>query len=165
MKMSAIYREYYINKLISLRDKNIIKVLTGIRRAGKSTILEDFKNYLIKTGVNKKNIIFINLDDKNYRHLLDSDKLHDYILNNIDLNVKNYIFLDEIQNVYQFEKCINSLFLRENSNWYKRLNRTRESFPYFVEEMKINYKLTTEDKINKTLDNISMLQGFLDVLK
>ena len=118
MKMSAIYREYYINKLISLRDKNIIKVLTGIRRAGKSTILEDFKNYLIKTGVNKKNIIFINLDDKNYRHLLDSDKLHDYILNNIDLNVKNYIFLDEIQNVYQFEKCINSLFLRENLDIY-----------------------------------------------
>jgi len=56
-------------------------------------------------------------------------------------------------------------YLRENSNWYKRLNRSRESFPYFIEEMKKNYKLTTEDKINKTLDNISMLQGFLDVLK
>ena len=56
-------------------------------------------------------------------------------------------------------------FIRENPIWYKRLNRTRESFPYFVEEMKKNYKLTTEDKINKTIDNISMLQGFLDVLK
>ena len=56
-------------------------------------------------------------------------------------------------------------YLRENSNWYKRLNRTRASFPYFVEEMKKSYKLTTEDKLNKTLDNINMLQGVLDVLK
>ena len=72
--------------------------------------------------------------------------------------------------MYDIQNRINSdinlkKYLRENSNWYKRLNRTSESFPYFVEEMKINYKLTTEDKINKTLDNISMLQGFLDVLK
>lgn len=56
-------------------------------------------------------------------------------------------------------------YLRENSNWYKRLNRSRDSFPYFVEEMKVNYKLTVEDKINKTMDNISMFQGFLDVFK
>ena len=56
-------------------------------------------------------------------------------------------------------------YLRENSNWYKRLNRSMNSFTYFVEEMKVNYKLTTEDKINKTIDNISMLQGFLDVFK
>lgn len=72
--------------------------------------------------------------------------------------------------MYDIRERINSdinlkKYLRENSNWYKRLNRSRESFPYFVEEMRINYKLTTEDKINKTIDNISMLQGFLDVLK
>ena len=56
-------------------------------------------------------------------------------------------------------------YLRENSNWYKSLNRSRDCFPYFVEEMKVNYKLTVEDKINKTMDNISMFQGFLDVFK
>lgn len=56
-------------------------------------------------------------------------------------------------------------YLRENSNWYKRLNRTNDSFPYFVEEMKIKYKLTTSDKINKTIDNIGLLQSFLEVLK
>lgn len=56
-------------------------------------------------------------------------------------------------------------FLRENSYWYKRLNRTSSSFPYFVSDMKVKYKLTTSDKINKTMDNISMLQSFLDVLK
>ncbi len=56
-------------------------------------------------------------------------------------------------------------FLRENSFWYKRLNRSSFSFGYFVDEMKVKYKLTTSDKINKTIDNITMFQSFLDVLK
>lgn len=116
--MSAIYREKYINKLISLRNKKIIKVLTGIRRAGKSTILQDFREYLIENGVDSKNIIFINLDDKNHRNLLDADVLHDYILENIDSKKQNYVFLDEIQNVPEFERCIDSLFLRDNLDIY-----------------------------------------------
>lgn len=71
--------------------------------------------------------------------------------------------------VYDIQKRINDdinlkKFLRENSNWYKELNRSRNSFSFFVREMKINYKLTTEDKINKTIDNISLFQGFLDIL-
>ena len=56
-------------------------------------------------------------------------------------------------------------YLREHSNWYKILNRNQDSLPSFVEEMKIGYKLTTSDKINRTIDNISMIQSFLDVLK
>ena len=56
-------------------------------------------------------------------------------------------------------------YLRENSSWYKRLNRSPFSFPYFANEMKVKYKLTPSDKINRTIDNINMLQGFLDVLK
>lgn len=116
--MGTIYREQYINKLISLKDKKIIKVLTGIRRSGKSTILLDFKKYLLKNGVDKKNILFLNFDDKSNQYLLDSNELHDYILNNINLDEKNYIFLDEIQNVYEFEKCIDSLFLRDNLDIY-----------------------------------------------
>jgi len=72
--------------------------------------------------------------------------------------------------MYDIRQRINSdinlkKFLRENSNWYKELNRSRDSFSYFVNDMKVKYKLTTEDKINKTIDNISMFQGFLDVLK
>lgn len=113
-----INRKQYIDKLIALKDKNIIKVLTGIRRAGKSTILQEFKEYLLRNGVKEKNIIFINLDDKNYKELLNSDALHNYILKNVDENNKNYIFLDEIQNVEGFETCINSLFLRENLDLY-----------------------------------------------
>ena len=56
-------------------------------------------------------------------------------------------------------------FLRENSIWYKRLNRNPDSFSYFVRDMKIAYHLTVQDRINKTIDNISMLESFLDVLK
>ena len=72
--------------------------------------------------------------------------------------------------VYEIRQRINNdinlkKYLRENSNWYKELNRSRDNFRYFVDEMKVNYKLTSEDKINKTIDNIGMLQGFLDVFK
>lgn len=116
--MSRIYREQYINKLISLKDKKIIKVLTGIRRSGKSTILQEFKEYLKSQGVLDKNILFINLDDINNKHLLDPNELHNHILSNIDLKEKNYVFLDEIQNVPEFQKCINSLFLRDNIDLY-----------------------------------------------
>ena len=71
---------------------------------------------------------------------------------------------------YELQRRINhdinlKKFLRENSVWYKRLNRSSYSFPYFVEEMKVKYQLTTSDKINRTIDNISMFQSFLDVLK
>lgn len=116
--MYKIFREQYVNKLISLKDKKIIKVITGVRRAGKSTILQEFKEYIMENGVPEENIIFINLDDKSYRDLLDADKLHDYILENINLERQNYIFLDEIQNVPEFEQCINSLFLKENLDIY-----------------------------------------------
>lgn len=116
--MKYIYREQYVEKLKSLKDKQIIKVITGIRRCGKSTILEEFRDYLISTGIDKKNIISINFDDSSYSELLDSKKLHDYILENTDSSTKNYIFLDEIQNVGEFEKCIDSLFLRNYLDIY-----------------------------------------------
>jgi len=72
--------------------------------------------------------------------------------------------------VYEIQNRINSdinlkRFLRENSYWYKELNRSGDSFRYFVSDMKIKYKLTTSDRIGRTIDGISMLQSFLDVLK
>lgn len=118
MKSKTIYREEYMNKLESYKDKKIIKVLTGIRRCGKSTILNEFRNELIKSGVSKKNIISINFDDNSNKELLNSQKLHDYILNKTDESTKNYIFLDEIQNVPEFEKCVDSLFLRDYLDIY-----------------------------------------------
>ena len=107
-----------MDKLISLKDKNIIKVLTGIRRCGKSTILNQFKNYLIENGIKNENIISINFEDNNNNNLLDGEILHKYIMKRSDSNTKNYIFLDEIQNVVGFEKCIDSLLLREYLDIY-----------------------------------------------
>ena len=67
---------------------------------------------------------------------------------------------------YKIDSDINlKKFLRENSNWYKLLNRDSRNFDYFVNEMKVRYKLTTEDKIHKMIDNIGMIQNFLEVLK
>lgn len=116
--MKTIYRNYYLDKLTSLKDKRIIKVLTGIRRCGKSTILSEFKNKLISEGVPEKNIISINFEDANNMELLDAMKLHKYIIDNTNEAKKNYVFLDEIQNVNEFEKCVNSLFLRDYLDIY-----------------------------------------------
>lgn len=118
MKNEVIYREEYINKLKSYRDKKIIKVLTGIRRSGKSTILKEFKKELIDSGVLEKNIIAINFEDNSNQKLLDAQKLHNYIIEKADPKCMNYVFLDEIQNVNEFQKCIDSLFLRDYLDIY-----------------------------------------------
>lgn len=118
MKNKVIYREEYMSKLNSYKDKKIIKVLTGIRRSGKSTILNEFKKELIDKGILEKNIISINFEDNSNKDLLDEQKLHDYIIKKADKNCMNYIFLDEIQNVNGFQKCIDSLFLRDYLDIY-----------------------------------------------
>ena len=118
MKEKIIYREEYIDKLNSYKDKQIIKVITGIRRSGKSTILNEFKKELIDKGTLEKNIISINFEDNSNRDLLDFQKLHDYIIEKGDKKCMNYVFLDEIQNVNEFQKCIDSLLLREYLDIY-----------------------------------------------
>lgn len=118
MSNKIIYREEYMNKLKAYKDKKIIKVLTGIRRAGKSTILKEFKKELINDGILEKNIISINFEDNDNKELLDFQKLHDYVIKKSDKNCMNYIFLDEIQNVENFQKCIDSLFLRDYLDIY-----------------------------------------------
>ncbi len=90
----------------------------SIRRSGKSTILNQFKKELIESGVLEKNIISINFEDNSNNELLDAQKLHDYIIDKTDKKNMNYIFLDEIQNVDGFQKCIDSLFLREYLDIY-----------------------------------------------
>lgn len=103
MREKIIYREEYINKLNAYKDKQIIKVITGIRRSGKSTILNEFKKELIDKGVLEKNIISINFEDNSNRELLDFQKLHDYITKKANPKCMNYVFLDEIQNVKEFQ--------------------------------------------------------------
>ena len=113
-----IIREEYLNKLIALRDKHIIKIVTGIRRCGKSTLFEIFQDYLINNGVSNDQIISINFEDYDYEELTDPHKLYEYIKDKIISNKKMYVFLDEIQNVNDFHKVVDSLFIKKNIDLY-----------------------------------------------
>ena len=113
-----IIREEYLNKLIALKDKHIIKIVTGIRRCGKSTLFEIFQDYLINNGVSNEQIISINFEDYDYEELTDPHKLYEYIKDKIISNKKMYVFLDEIQNVNDFHKIVDSLFIKKNIDLY-----------------------------------------------
>ena len=103
-----IVRDTYLNRLIEAKDTEFIKVITGVRRSGKSTLLIMFKEYLQDHGVQEKNIIHINFESARYDEINDYKKLYQYIQNRIGKN-KTYILLDEVQNVEKWEKTINSL--------------------------------------------------------
>ena len=113
-----IERKEYLDALRRWRDKDVIKVITGIRRCGKSTLMELFQAELVKDGVSKTRIIAVNLEDYVNKELLDPVKLHTYIVDQAPPEEKTYIFLDEIQNVRDFPPMIDSLFLRKNLDLY-----------------------------------------------
>jgi len=113
-----IERKEYLNTLIDFKDKHIIKVLTGIRRCGKSTLFILFQNYLLNNEVTKEQIISINFEDIDYEELLDYKALYKYIKERLIPNKMNYIFLDEIQNVPNYQKAVDSLFLKDNIDLY-----------------------------------------------
>ncbi|MBK7739974.1 MAG: ATP-binding protein [Saprospiraceae bacterium] len=113
-----ITRETYLQKLRQLKDQNIIKVVTGIRRSGKSTLLEAFKNELTANGISPRSIIFLNFEERENLHLTDWTVLYDEIIKKIKTDKKYYVFLDEVQLVNDFEKLINSLFTKKNIDLY-----------------------------------------------
>lgn len=114
-----VNRKEYLEKLKKLKDKQIIKVVTGVRRCGKSTLLKQFKDYLMnECSVTQEQIIFINFEDLAYEHLLDYKALYQYITERLCENKKNYIFLDEIQAVSNFQKTVDSLFIKDNVDLY-----------------------------------------------
>ena len=107
-------RELYIEKIKPFINKDIIKVLTGIRRSGKSVMLKLIMEELKQNGIDKKQFININFENLINRELTTADKLHEYILKKAsEIKKKCYIFLDEIQEVKDWEKCINSLRVNE----------------------------------------------------
>ena len=111
-------RELYIEKIKPFIDKDIIKVLTGIRRSGKSVMLKLIMEELKQNGIDEKQFININFENLINRELTTSDKLHKYILKKVsEIKKKCYIFLDEIQEVKDWEKCINSLRVNEEYNF------------------------------------------------
>ena len=116
--MIRIDRKEYLDFLIRSKDKQIIKVVSGVRRCGKSTLFEIYKDYLLKNGVEQNQIISINFEDMNYEELTDYKKLYEFIKSKILENKRNYIFLDEIQNVDKFEKVVDSLFIKDNVDLY-----------------------------------------------
>lgn len=116
--MEKIERENYLSILKNFKDRQIIKVITGIRRCGKSTLFELFQEYLKEIGVEDKQIITINFENSDYEDLQDRKKLYEYLKNKLVKNKKTYIFLDEIQNVFEFEKTVDSLYINKDVDIY-----------------------------------------------
>lgn len=116
--MIRIDRKEYLDILVKSKDRQIIKVVSGVRRCGKSTLFEIYKDFLLENGVAKNQIISINFEDMDYEELTDYKKLYEYIKSKMIENKRNYIFLDEIQHVDKFEKVVDSLFIKENTDLY-----------------------------------------------
>lgn len=113
-----IERPEYLNELKKFKDKDLIKVVTGIRRCGKSTLLEIFKKYLIETGIEEEQIISINLEDLKYNFIKDYMDMYNYINNMLKKDKKNYVFIDEIQIIPNFQKVADSLYINKNVDLY-----------------------------------------------
>ena len=113
-----IQRKEYLNKLIAFKDKQLIKVVTGIRRCGKSTLLEIYQNWLLEQGIEKEQIISINFEDIDFEELTDYRRLYSYLKERLVPGKVTYIFLDEIQHVEDFPKVVDSLYIKKNVDVY-----------------------------------------------
>ena len=113
-----IQRPEYLDKLKKFKDKELIKVVTGIRRCGKSTLLEMYKKYLIEIGVEQEQIISVNLEDLKYNFIKDYMDLYNYINDKLKSDKKNYVFIDEIQIIPNFQKVADSLYINKNVDLY-----------------------------------------------
>ena len=113
-----VKRVEYFEKLLKCKDKGLIKVITGVRRCGKSTLLLMYKDYLLENGISEDHIIFINFEDLDNEELTNYKALYNFINALIKDDKKYYIILDEIQNVNEFQKTIDSLYLKKNVDIY-----------------------------------------------
>ena len=113
-----IYRIDYMRQLQAFKDNKIIKVVTGLRRSGKSTLLQMYRDELIANGVSPSQIQFVNFELMKYDYIRSYRQLYDFITQNIVAGKKNYLFFDEIQQVEGWEKAINSLTLEYDTDIY-----------------------------------------------
>nr|WP_295247033.1 ATP-binding protein [Ruminococcus sp.] len=113
-----VQRKEYLEKLIEWKDDDVIKVVTGIRRCGKSTLLMQYQDYLKSIGIEKNQIIAVNFEELEYEELCDYKKLYAYIKDRLVADKITYIFLDEIQKVPSFEKVVDSLYVKPNIDIY-----------------------------------------------
>ncbi len=112
-----VERKEYLEELKRWKEKDLIKVVTGIRRCGKSTLFDLFIDYLKSIGVSEKQIIKINLEDADY-DFKDYKELYDYIKARLISDKMNYVFLDEVQNVPEFQRAVDSLYIKKNVDVY-----------------------------------------------
>lgn len=117
--MRLIKRKEYLQQLINWRDKKVIKVITGVRRCGKSTLMDLYKSYLRQQGVADEQIISINFEDYDYIDLLEPRNFYAYVKERILSDGRmTYFFFDEIQNVKDFERVVDSLYIKSNVDIY-----------------------------------------------
>jgi predicted AAA+ superfamily ATPase len=116
---NLIFRKQYIKKLLAYKDIDLIKVVTGLRRSGKSTLLELYRTELKKLGVQPDQMVSLNFEEFELRKFLnDLDGLYAHIIGKIDLSKPCYVFLDEVQNVKEFERLVDCLFVKNNIDVY-----------------------------------------------
>lgn len=118
MPEKMIARREYLDKLAALRNKKIIKVITGVRRCGKSTLMEMFQDDLKRQGTASEQIIVVNFEDYDFYELRDPKKLYAYIKERLAGEAVTYIFLDEVQQCRDFQRVVDSLYLRKNVDLY-----------------------------------------------
>ena len=113
-----VNRDSYLSQLIKLRDQDVIKVVTGIRRCGKSTLLLAFREYLYENGVPKNSMLSLNFEERETAKFSNWEEVYDYIAGNLTNASMNYVFLDEIQQLTNFEKLVDALYVKKNIDLY-----------------------------------------------
>ena len=116
--MGFIKRTSELEYLNKFRDKKIIKVVTGVRRCGKSVLLNLYADELKASGVVKERIISINLEDYNFHDLREPKALYNYVTHRLRPEVMNYVFLDEIQHVADYADVVDALYIKDNVDLY-----------------------------------------------
>ncbi|NLA60492.1 MAG: ATP-binding protein [Firmicutes bacterium] len=116
--MERIERKKYLEWLIRWREQDVIKVVSGVRRCGKSTMLEIYRDYLLRSGVKERQMVAINFEDIEFEHLTDYKLLYEHVKSLLRTDETTYVFLDEVQYVTDFERAVDSLFIRPNVDLY-----------------------------------------------
>ena len=113
-----IERPNYLEELISFKEKELIKIVTGIRRCGKSTLFDLYIEYLLSNGVNKNQIIRMNLEEYEFNDIVDYNDLYQYVNSKLLNDKMNYVFIDEVQKITDFQKACDSLYIKKNVDLY-----------------------------------------------
>jgi len=113
MQNNLIERKQYMQMLRNLKDQNLIKVISGVRRCGKSTLLQTFANELLQNGIDHTQVQFLNFEDLDTIAIGDIYQVHTHIKNNLVPDKMNYIFLDKVQTLDDFQRLVDSLFIKK----------------------------------------------------